>query len=105
MSNTIHIFAYGEAQIVSKDLNYKTAVSRFKKLQEVIDNVKSKRPADVTAKDYHAITIFENMKVAYLSKQKEGSYGFKFADLDKAKYDALVSEFQSLKASDSTPQP
>lgn len=70
MSKTIHIFAYGEAQIISKDVNYKTSVSNFTKLQAVIDNIKSLKPADVNASDYHAINIFENMKVAYLSKEK-----------------------------------
>lgn len=99
MSKTIHIFAYGEAQIISKDLNFKTAVGNFTKLQDVIDDVKSKKPADVQSKDYHAINIFEDMRVSYLGKEKDGTFNCNFSDLNKAKYDALVAEFGSLKAS------
>lgn len=96
--STIHIFAYGEAQIIGKDLNYKTDVSKFTKLQPVIDDVKSKKPADVVSKDYHAINIFEGGRVTYIPKQKEGVFVINFSDIDVAKFTALVKEFAELKA-------
>jgi hypothetical protein len=96
--NTIHIFAYGEAQIIGKDLNYKTDVSKFTKLQAVIDDVKSKKPADVVAKDYHAINIFNDMRVSYLSKEKDANFHFKFSEIDSVKLNALIQEFADLKA-------
>jgi hypothetical protein len=96
--NTIHVFAYGEAQIIGKDLNFKADVSKFTKLQAVIDDVKSKRPADVEEKDYHAINIFNKMKVSYNSKERKGNFSFKFEDLDSAKLNDLINEFATLKA-------
>ena len=98
--NTIHIFAYGEAQIIGKDLNYKTDVSKFTKLQAVIDDVKSKKPADVVAKDYHASNIFNDMRVSYLSKEKDGNFHFKFSEIDSAKLNDLIQEFATLKAAE-----
>jgi hypothetical protein len=98
--NTIHIFAYGEAQIIGKELNYKTNVSKFTKLQAVIDDVKSKKPADVQDKDYHAINIFNNSKVVYLAKEKEGTFSVAFTDIDSAKLNALIQEFADLKAAE-----
>ena len=100
---TIHIFAYGEAQIISKDLNYKTDKSKFTKLQAVVDNIKSKKPADVQDKDYHAINIFDAHKVAYLGKEKEGTFSVNFADIDSAKLDALKAEFKTLHDAEPAP--
>ena len=106
MKGTIHIFAYGESQIISDTVNHKDSVSNFKKLQAVIDDVKSLKPADVVASDYHAINIFGDSKVSYLSKDTEGfgkdkvkkSYDVKFADLNQTKLNALIAEFATLKA-------
>ena len=98
--STIHVFGYGEAQIISKDLNYKTDRTKFSKLQAVIDDVKVKRPQDVELKDFHAINIFADLRADYLSKEEKGSFSVKFEDLDKAKLDALVAEFATLKAAE-----
>lgn len=105
MKTTIHIFAYGEAQIISETVNFKTNITYFKKLQAVIDDVKSKKPADKTAGDYHAINIFGDMRADYNAKIPDGakpkdenksSFSVKFADLDSKKIDALVAEFTAL---------
>lgn len=105
MKGTIHIFGYGEAQIISETVNFKTGVDKFTKLQAVIDNVKSKKPADKTAGYYHAINIFGDMKVNYQAKRPAGakpkdedksSFSVKIADLDNKKIDALVAEFVTL---------
>jgi hypothetical protein len=106
MKGTIHIFAYGEAQIISDTVNHKESVSSFKKLQAVIDDVKSLKPADVEASDYHAINIFGDLRVSYLSKDSDGvgaskakkSYSVKFTDLNQTKLNALITEFGTLKA-------
>jgi hypothetical protein len=107
MKGTIHIFAYGEAQIISDTVNYKDSVSKFTKLQPVIDNIKSLKPADVEASDYHSINIFGDLKVSYLSKDSDGagasknkkSFSVKFSDLNQNALNELIAEFQSLKAS------
>jgi len=93
----IHIFGYGESQIISETLNYKAELTKFTKLQAVVDDVKSKKPADVEAKDYHAINIFADNKVSYLTNDKKSSFSCKFSDINQTKLNALVAEFQALK--------
>lgn len=95
--NVIHIFSYGESQIVSDTLNFKAGVEEFTTLQAVIDDVKSKRPVGVDVKDYHSINIFSEIGVRYMSKEKTGSFDCAFADLDQTKLNALIAEFQALK--------
>jgi hypothetical protein len=94
--NIIHIFSYGEAQIISESINFKSSVSDFKELQNVIDDVKSKRPDGIKEGDYHVINIFGDLRVDYVAK-KDGTYKIDFKDLDKVKLDALILEFESLK--------
>lgn len=97
--STIHIFAYGEAQIIGKDLNFKASVNSFTKLQAVITNIKSKKPEDKTDGDYHAINIFFSSDCRYMGKGKENSFSCKLTDLDETKLNALIAEFATLKAS------
>lgn len=94
---TIHIFSYGEAQIVSKDLNYKTDISNFNKLQSVIDEIKSKKPNNVLNSDYHVINIFCDSKISYISKDKKGTFNLKYSDVDSLKINNLIQEFSDLK--------
>jgi hypothetical protein len=93
----IHIFGYGENQIISDTLNFKASASLFAKAQAVIDDVKSKKPADVEAKDYHAINIFADNKVSYLTNDRKSCFSCKFADINQTKLNALIAEFQALK--------
>lgn len=95
---TIHVFAYGEAQIIGKDLNFKSKVGDFKKLQAVIDDVKSKKPSDKLDKDYRAINIFYDLRADYNAIEKDGSFNVKYSELNETKINALVAEFEKLKA-------
>lgn len=95
---TIHVFAYGEAQIIGKDLNFKSKISNFKKLQAVIDDIKSKKPADKLDKDYRAINIFSDLRADYNANEKDSSFNVKYSDLNETKINALVAEFEKLKA-------
>lgn len=105
MKATIHVFSYGEAQIISDTLNFKTGVDKFTKLQAVINDVKSKKPSDKTVADYHVINIFGDLKSDYISKRAVGtkpsdedksSFSLEYKTLDTKKIDALVVEFQTL---------
>ena len=96
---SVQFFAYGEAQIIGKDLNFKASVNSFTKLQAVITNIKSKKPADKTDGDYHAINIFFSSDCRYMGKGKENSFSCKLTDLDETKLNALIAEFATLKAS------
>jgi hypothetical protein len=103
--STIHIFAYGEAQIIGKDLNFKASVGSFTKLQAVITDIKSKKPADKTDGDYHAINIFYSADCRYMGKEKESSFSCKLSDLNETKLNALIAEFATLEASASSASP
>jgi len=101
--NAIHIFAYGEAQIISDEVNFKTSVSSFTKLQDVIDDIKALKPSDVEAKDYHAINIF-TQAVQYISNEgpKVGTYKLNYSQLNSTKLNDLIEEFKTLKAAEVT---
>ena len=92
--NTIHIFGYGETQLISSDSNKKVATSILTKVKAVIDNVYSKKPADNNAgTDYHAINIFEGMFSDWQPKEpKVEGFRTPFAELDATLIQALVDE-------------
>jgi len=96
--NTIHIFGYGEAQIIGENLNFKAAHSKFTKLQAVVDDIKSKKPADVAEGDYHAINLFYSIDVRYMGKEQVNSFSTKLSELNETKLNALIAEFGTLKA-------
>ena len=96
--NTIHIFGYGETQLISSDSNKKVATSILTKVKAVIDNVYSKKPADNNAgTEYHAINIFNDMFADYIPKTRgEKSFRFKYEDLDATLINELVDEIKAL---------
>lgn len=105
MNGTIHIFGYGEAQIISKDVNFKAPVGSFTKLQAVIADVKSKMPAGKTVAEHHAINIFGDLRADFQAKSAEGakpmaentgSFSVPFSDLNATKLNALIAEFATL---------
>jgi hypothetical protein len=98
--NTIHIFGYGEAQIIGENLNFKAAISKFTKLQAVVDDIKSKKPTDVSEGDYHAINLFYSIDVRYMGKQQENSFSTTLAELNETKLNNLIAEFATLKAAE-----
>jgi hypothetical protein len=96
--NTIHIFGYGETQLISSDSNKKVATSVLTKVQAVIDNVYSKKPTDNNAgTEYHAINIFNDMFADYQPKtREEKSFRVKYVDLDATLINELVEEIKAL---------
>lgn len=95
---TIHVFAYGEAQIIGKDLNFKSKVEDFSTLNSVINDIKSKKPSDKLDKNYHSVNIFSDLRADYNATEKDGSFNVKYSDLNEANINALVAEFEKLKA-------
>ncbi len=67
------------------------------KVQAVIDNVYSKKPADNNAgTQYHAINIFNDMFADYIHKtQGEKSFRVKYEDLDATLINELVDEIKA----------
>lgn len=92
--NTLHIFGYGEVQVIGKDLNKKVATSELTKVQAVVDNVYSFKPEESTAtEEYHAINIFNDMFADWQTKQ-QGVEGWRvqYAELDAVAIEELVAE-------------
>jgi hypothetical protein len=92
--STLHIFGYGETQLIGNDLNKKVNTSVLTTVQAVIDNVYSFKPEGNTAtKDYHAINIFNDMFADWQTAQ-QGVEGWRvqYPELDAAEIEALVAE-------------
>jgi LPS sulfotransferase NodH len=92
--STLHIFGYGETQLIGKDLNKKVPTLVLTTVQAVIDNVYSFKPEGNTATEqYHAINIFNNMFADWQTAQ-QGVEGWRvqYPELDATLIDALVAE-------------
>lgn len=95
--STLHIFGYGETQLIGKDFNKKFPSSVLTLLQAVVDNVYSFKPVDNSAtKEYHAINIFNDMFSDWQTTQ-QGVEGWRteYAKLDATLIDALIAEIIS----------
>lgn len=98
--NTIHIFGFGDVQVITKDGGATKKASELTTLQPVIDNVWSKKPADskITTKEFHAINIFEGMFSDWQPKEpKVKGFRTPIAELDGALIEALVAEVLAKK--------
>ena len=92
--NTLHIFGYGECQLITDTDNKKVPTSDCASAQSVVDMVYSKKPNDNTAgTDYRTINIFNDMFADYQSP--EGNFRVDYAELDLALIEALVNEIEN----------
>jgi len=94
---TIHIFGYGETQIIGKDVNKKVATSSLTSAQAVIDNVYSKKPADINAgTSFFAINIHIDMFADYLPEVSgEEHFRVAYSELDATLIDTLIAEVEA----------
>jgi hypothetical protein len=95
--STLHIFGYGETQLIGTDSNKKVSTSALTKVQAVVDNVYSFKPEGSAAtEEYHAINIFNDMFADWQTKQ-QGVEGWRvqFVDLNKTALDELVAEIEA----------
>lgn len=92
--STLHIFGYGETQLIGTDFNKKVPSSVLTTLQAVVDNVYSFKPVDNPAtKEYHAINIFNEMFSDWLTQdQAVKGWRTEFAELDATLINALADE-------------
>jgi hypothetical protein len=93
--NTLHIFGFGDVQVITNDGGATKKASELTKLQPVIDNVWSTKPTDskITSEEYHAINIFEGMFADWQPKEpKVEGFRTQYDQLDNAKIQALVDE-------------
>ena len=67
---TLHIFGYGETQINSKDFSVKVKTNTLTKVQPLVDAIWNNKPQDSDAEQkFHAINIFNNNEIRYMSKK------------------------------------
>ena len=99
--STIHIFGYGETQIIGQTNNGKVESFSLTTLTPFVDHVKTFLPATgVTLTDYHVIHIFESMDVRYLGQGTEDrtvqtSFSVTWSQIDQILLTELVDEIIS----------
>ena len=104
--STIHIFGYGETQIIGETNNGKIPSSSLTTLVPFVDHVKTFLPeSGVTLTDYHVIHIFEGSDVRYLGvgtedRKEETSFSVKYDQIDITLLYTLVNEVISLLPSE-----
>ena len=92
MYNTLHIFGYGESQVITDTENKKAPNDELPADQSVIDMVYALKPADSPATaNYRNINIFNNMFADYFDNDGN-TFRVDYSELDSALIDALVEE-------------
>ena len=67
---TIHIFGYGETQLISKENNDKYATDKLTKVTALVDAVWALKPAEVTGeKKYQVIHFFNHNDIRWLGEE------------------------------------
>ena len=98
--STLHIFGYGETQLIGTDSNKKVPSTALTTLVAVVNNVYSFKPEDNTAnEEYHAINIFHDMFADWQPKASEAKgWRTEYAKLDAEAIAALVAEIEAYVA-------
>jgi hypothetical protein len=106
---TIHIFGFGVAQVIDKDLNLQCKVSEVQaQVDACVNNVWSKKPSDsnITTNEYHAINVFDDMFADWQPKIKgEKGYRTEYKDLDDSLFQALAQAIIDAQPIPTTPTP
>ena len=59
---TLHIFSYGETQVITDEVNKKTATENVADVPALVASIYALKPADSPAtSDYRVITVFKDM--------------------------------------------
>jgi hypothetical protein len=94
MYNTLHIFGYGECQVITDSENKKVPTEECPSAQAVIDMVYALKPEGNTAgTDYQNVTIIRDIYGSYSAL--DGYFRVEYPQLDSALIDQLVEEIQS----------
>jgi hypothetical protein len=92
--NTLHIFGYGECQIISENENKKVLTELCPSAQAVVDMVYSFKPVDNNAStNYININIFNNMFAEYCSI--DGFFRVEYSELNISLVDDLIVEIKN----------
>jgi hypothetical protein len=90
--NTLHIFGYGETQVITDTENKKVATDSIVGVQLVVDDLYSKKPSGNSATtDYRTITILNDIFADYLDEDGN-SFRVDYSELNAKLIDAVVLE-------------
>jgi hypothetical protein len=90
--NTLHIFGYGETQVITDTENKKVDTDSIVGVQLVVDDIYSKKPAGNPATiDYATITILNDIFADY-SDEEGNHFRVDYSELNAALIDAVVLE-------------
>lgn len=93
--NTLHIFGYGETQVISDTENKKVASADLSGVQPVIDNIYSFKPVDNNAGlDYRTINVFNGLFVDY-SDNQGNHFRVDYSEVNSELINALVTEVEN----------
>lgn len=96
--NTIHIFGFGDVQIITKDKSVTKKYTDLTKAKAVVDKIYALKPTDYSGTaDYHAINIFSGMFADFQPKGVQGQtpikgFRVKYEDITATAINALVTE-------------
>jgi hypothetical protein len=101
--STIHIFGYGESQIIGtgdddKGFSNKVATSGLTKVSAFLDDLFTHKPeANTSVKtEYHVVHIFHGNEARFLSKTKDvKGFSVKLVDLNQTILQELVDELST----------
>ena len=92
--NTLHIFEYGECQVITDSENKKVPTEDCPSAQAVIDMVYALKPEGNTAgTDYQNVTIIRDIYGSYSAL--DGYFRVEYSELDSELIDQLIEEIQS----------
>jgi hypothetical protein len=90
--NTLHIFGYGETQVITETENKKVATDSIVGVQALVDDLYSKKPSgNAATTDYRTISIFNDMFADY-SDEEGNHFRVDYSELNAALIDAVVLE-------------
>lgn len=98
--NTIHIFGFGNTQIIKENLNKSVKSADLTTLAAFVDSIKAQKPEDVVEAEYHVIHIFSGNSVRYLgagnvTPNVKNSFNVEWANVDATLLDALVADIEA----------
>lgn len=93
--NTLHIFGYGETQVITETENKKVSTDSIVGVQAVVDDLYSLKPVDNNAGlDYRTINIFNGLFVDY-SDNQGNRFRVDYSEVNEALINALVTEVEN----------
>lgn len=93
MKYVLHVFWFGNTQLIQGATNKTVKSSVLTTLAAFIAAVKAKKPAGMADSDYHAINVFDGMRIDFLSKDgKDKTFSVEWKDVDAPTLTALVAE-------------